>query len=373
MERRDIGVVFLGILTLVAVGFVLKVAKGVVVPLVIAWLLSYILGPAVKAMVKRRIPTPVAVFVVLVLLIGVCVLAGFFLHGRISAFARAAPKYSERMKDIIARVSEKVKLSGEARQEDGAVQGEGEGAAEEEPAPPEDKNDWGKRVASWAVDVSTSWAVKLSGSLFAFLSNFVLVVIFLAFLLLGKPYFPNKMKRAFSAEEADRVSKVVGSISGQIGRYLAVQFLISLLTGVLVWLALVIIGVDFAVTWGALAFFLNFIPNIGSIIASILPVCLALIQHFPNVWYAVIAFACLFMIQMGVGSFLSPKVMGDQLNLSPVVILFSLLFWGWLWGFVGALLSVPIAVAIKIVCENVEPLHTVAVMMSSGRGRGGRV
>jgi len=367
MERRDIGVVFLGILTLVAMGFVLKVAKGVVVPLVIAWLLSYILGPVVNAMARRRIPTPVAVFAVMLLLIGVCVLAGFFLHGRISAFAEAAPRYSERTKEIIALVSEKLKLSGGTREQEGAVEEEGEGPAAEEAEAPEEDNEWAKRVGAWAVTVSTSWAVKVSGSLFAFLTNFILVVIFLVFLLLGKPYFPYKMRKAFSEEEADRVGKVVGGISAQIGRYLAVQFTISLLTGVLVWLALEIIGVDFAVTWGALAFFLNFIPNIGSIIASVLPVVLALVQYYPNLWYAAITFGCLFLIQMGIGNVLSPKIMGDRLNLSPVVILFSLLFWGWLWGIVGALLSVPIAVAIKIVCENVEPLHTVAVMMSSGK------
>lgn len=369
MERRDIGTVFLGILTLVAMGFVLKVAKGVVVPLVIAWLLSYLLGPAVKAMVRRRIPTPVAVFAVLVLLIGVCVLAGFFLYGRISAFAKEAPKYNERTKEIIARVSAKLKLPGAAARNEETPTGEGE--PKEDDATPAQEDDWGK-LGSWAVKMSTSWAVKVSGSLLSFLSNLTLVIIFLVFLLLGKPYFPYKMRKAFSAEDAERVGDVVGAISAQIGRYLGLQFVLSVVTGFLVWLALTIIGVDFAVTWGALAFFLNFIPNIGSIIASVLPVGLAVVQHYPTLWPAIAAAACLFGIQMVIGNVISPKIMGDQLNLSPVVILFSLLFWGWLWGIVGALLSVPIAVAIKIVCENVEPLQTVAVMMSSGkRYRGG--
>jgi predicted PurR-regulated permease PerM len=127
------------------------------------------------------------------------------------------------------------------------------------------------------------------------------------------------------------------------------------------------IGVDFAVTWGALAFFLNFIPTVGSILASIPPVLLALVQFYPSLWPAVITLLAVTTIQMGMGNALAPKVMGDQLNLSPVVVLLSLLFWGWLWGIVGALISIPIAAAIKIVCENIKTLHPISVMMGSGK------
>ena len=128
-----------------------------------------------------------------------------------------------------------------------------------------------------------------------------------------------------------------------------------------------IIGVDFAVTWGALAFFLNFIPTVGSIVASIPPILLALIQFYPSFWPGIITLFSVMTIQLGMGNALAPKLMGDHLNLSPVVVLLSLLFWGWLWGIVGALLSIPIAAAIKIVCENIETLHPISVMMGSGK------
>jgi predicted PurR-regulated permease PerM len=130
---------------------------------------------------------------------------------------------------------------------------------------------------------------------------------------------------------------------------------------------LTLIGVDFAVTWGALAFFLNFIPTVGSIVASIPPVLLALVQYYPSFWPAVITLVSVTTIQMGMGNALAPKILGDQLNLSPVVVLLSLLFWGWLWGIVGALISIPIAAAIKIVCENIKTLHPISVMMGSGK------
>ena len=206
-----------------------------------------------------------------------------------------------------------------------------------------------------------------SRSIFAFVSQLVLVIIFLFFILLGKPYFRYKILKSFSSEDADQIARITFSITGQIRRYLSLQFLISFTTGILVWLVLEIIGVDFAVTWGALAFFLNFIPTVGSIVSSIPPILLALVQFYPSLWPGVITLLSVMTIQLGMGNALAPKVMGDQLNLSPVVVLLSLLFWGWLWGIVGALISIPIAAAIKIICENIETLHPISVMMGSGK------
>jgi len=248
----------------------------------------------------------------------------------------AYPEYSARLTELLAQVTKRFNL-------------------------PEDwlsKVDWGGKLGAWLVG--------LSGSLISFMSTLVMVVIFLVFLLLGKPDFKYKLVKAFSKERGDQINQIVGAISSQIGRYLAVQFVLSFATGLCVWLALYLLGVDFAVTWGALAFFLNFIPNIGSIIASVPPILLALIQYYPNWWPAILSFVFILTIQMVIGNVISPKVMGDRLNLSPVVILFSLLLCGYLWGVVGALLSVPIASIVKIVCANIEPLRVVSVMMGSG-------
>jgi predicted PurR-regulated permease PerM len=218
---------------------------------------------------------------------------------------------------------------------------------------------WGQSVGRFLM--------TLSGSVFAFASKLVLVVVFLFFILLGKPYFKYKILKSFSQEKANQLSEITFSITAQIRRYLSLQFLISSVTGVLVWFALELIGVDFAITWGALAFFLNFIPTVGSIAASIPPILLALVQFYPSIWPGIITLIALLTIQLGIGNGIAPKVLGDQLNLSPVVILLSLLFWGWLWGIVGALLSVPVTAAIKIVCENIESLQPISVMMGSGK------
>ena len=153
-----------------------------------------------------------------------------------------------------------------------------------------------------------------------------------------------------------------------MSRYLLLQFFISLATGLCVWLALWAIGVEFALTWGVLAFVLNFIPTIGSIIASIPPILIALVQYAPGSYWPAIVTACaLLAIQLAIGNVISPRVMGDQLNLSPVAVLVFLLFWSWLRGPAGALLSVPVTAAIKIVCDNIAPLAPIGVLLGAGR------
>ncbi len=186
-------------------------------------------------------------------------------------------------------------------------------------------------------------------------------------MLLGKPYFQSKIERAFPDSQGETVNRVTVSIASQISRYLYIKLMLSLLTGALVWGVLRVMGVDFPITWAVLAFLLNFIPTVGSIVATVPPVLLALVQFYPNLWMAGAVLLVLALIQQVIGNFVEPKLMGENLNLSPVVILLSLVFWGWLWGITGALLSVPIAAAIKIVCENIEMLQPISVLMGSGK------
>jgi predicted PurR-regulated permease PerM len=336
-DRSKITFIFLGILVLIAVGMVLKYTQSVILPLIIAWLLSFLIGPAINFMTRRKIPTTLAAFLILIFLLGIFYLSGTFLYARFAAFVDAYPRYHTRFTELIAMVTSQWNLDFD----------------------PLAGINWGQNIGRFLA--------TLARSVFAFASQLILVIIFLFFILLGKPFFRFKILKSFSSDDADQISRITFSITAQIRRYLSLQFLISFTTGLLVWLALEIIGVDFAVTWGALAFFLNFIPTVGSIVASIPPILLALVQFYPSLWPGGITLLTILTIQLGMGNALAPKLMGDQLNLSPVVVLLSLLFWGWLWGIVGALISIPIAAAIKIVCENIETLQPISVMMGSGK------
>lgn len=338
MEQQGrISLFLLALIALVAVGAVLKLAQAVVLPLVIAWLLSYVLAPVVDFLTDRKVPRPLAILFVLVLLF-VCLYTGvIFLNARVSSIIEAFPKYEQRFTEISNALGEVL----------------------ESTYNPLANIDWGQRI--------TVALVRFSGSLVSILSSLIMVVIFLIFMLSGQPYFKLKVVKAFSSEQAEQLTGIITSITSQITRYLAAQFLISLATGICIWAALTLIGVDFPITWGALAFFLNFIPTVGSIIASIPPILLSVVQFYPELWPPITTCIVVAAIQLVIGNGIAPKVMGDRLNLSPVVVLLSLLFWGWLWGVVGALLSIPITTALKIGCENIPALRPVGVLMGSGR------
>jgi predicted PurR-regulated permease PerM len=336
-QEEKLIVVFLAIIAIVTIGVVLKAAKSVILPLVLAWLLYFIFAPIVRLLAKRRIPTALSTAVVLALFIGICFAAAMFLNGRIMTFIEAYPRYQVRFDELFQTYIQSFDIprSVFGQVDPGAVVGR--------------------------------YVLSLSGFFVTFVSNLFLVAIFLVFLLLGSPYFGVKIRLSFSEKNARTVLHVMNSIARDIGRYLSLLTLVSLSTGVLVWFVLDRIGVDFPVTWGALAFLLNFIPIIGSVLASIPPVILALIQFQPDFGPVIFTAVILFVIQQTMGNLVAPKVMGDQLNLSPVVIMVSLLFWGWLWGITGAILSVPIASSIKIICDNVEKLKVISILMESSR------
>lgn len=337
MKPERLIILFTGMIALIMTGAVLKMARGVILPLVIAGLLSFLFAPVVKHMAKRRIPTAISTAAVLLIFIGICAGGGVFLNTRILALIDAYPRYHARFESLFGIIVSQLDLS---------------------PL-------WWENIH--LAPVLGEKLLSLSGFLMGFLTNLVLVVFFLVFLLIGAPYFDLKIDMALSPANAARVRKVTRSISGQISSYLSLQFLLSALTGLLAWALFAFMKLDFAATWGVLTFLLNFIPNIGSFIAAAPPILLALIQFYPDPGPTIIITVGLLVIQQGIGNFLSPKIMGERLNLSPVVILVSLLLWGWLWGVAGAILSVPVASTIKIVCDNVDPLKPLGVLMSSGK------
>jgi AI-2 transport protein TqsA len=182
------------------------------------------------------------------------------------------------------------------------------------------------------------------------LSNSFVVLIFVLFLMIG-----GGRRRA---------QGVWGEAEQRIKRYIATKALISLATGFLVGLTLVLLGVPLALVFGMFAFMLNFIPSIGSIFATLMPLPILVVSPEVPLQIAVAAIAIPAAIQLTVGSFLEPKIMGESLDLHPVTILLCLILWGMLWGIVGMILSVPITVVLKILCERFEGSRPVADLLA---------
>ena len=330
---------FLGIIALVVCFIVIQALKPVLMPVVFAWILSAMLAPLVRTLTKWRVPYALSVAFAIVFTVLVFFEAGILINELVSAFVPKYGEYSTKFTLYLKSVHAML--------------------------PPKAVDvltafDWQTRVGKIVM--------SLSGLLISLSSTVVMVLIVTAFLLIEQRDFGAKLESAFPDHIADKIGDVIGGITRQVSRYLLLQFVISLATGVCVWLALWAIGVEFALAWGVLAFVLNFIPTIGSILASIPPILIALVQNAPDsYWQPVVTAIALLAIQLAIGNVISPRVMGDHLNLSPVAVLVSLLFWAWLWGPAGALISVPVTAAIKIVCDNIAPLAPIGVLLGSGR------
>jgi predicted PurR-regulated permease PerM len=195
--------------------------------------------------------------------------------------------------------------------------------------------------------------------------NFVLVLLFICFLLIETRSFHEKIILAVDREQSDRVTEIMQDIMKQVTKYMSVKTAISFLTGLLVGLGTWVVKLDFPVLWGFLAFVLNYIPTLGSIVSGVLTTLFALIQFWPNPHQPIIVGVLMLAVNQILGNIVEPRVQGKNLGISPFLIIASLSIWGWLWGFAGMILSIPMMVILQIICENVSFLRPVAILMGS--------
>ncbi len=191
-----------------------------------------------------------------------------------------------------------------------------------------------------------------------------IIFIYVIFLLLEGHYFDQKI-RALARKDANREAthQILDKIAAQVQSYVRIKTFVSFLTALSAYVVLVAVGVDFADFWALLFFILNFIPTIGSIIATILPIVVSVVQ-FESLFPVSLVAAGLITVQMVFGNFIEPRLMGRSFNLSPLVILLSLAIWGYIWGIVGMLLSVPIMVILNIIFSNFEETEPLAILLS---------
>ncbi len=213
------------------------------------------------------------------------------------------------------------------------------------------------------IDITAS-LTSLLGSAGTILASFALIGLYLAFLLADRDAFTRKLALLIPDEErcADFIA-VLQSVSLSVRRYLWVKTLTSLMTGGVAYAVMKPVGLDFAETWALLAFLLNFIPSIGSILGTILPAGLALLQ-FESLTPFLLILVGVGLSQVVIGNVVEPALMGRSLNLSTFMIILSLTFWTALWGISGAFLSVPIMVVSLIVCSYVPAWRPMAIVLS---------
>jgi predicted PurR-regulated permease PerM len=311
------------------------------IPLTIAIFIWSLLSALTKFLERlslggRSLPHWAAQTLAIIIVIGANVTAYDLVAGQAGALEAAAPIYQENFSQMMASAAEALGL-------------------EELPTT-------GLLLDTLDIGSVLSW---LGTSLGSGITNLILILIYVGFLLAEQRQIPLKLSRLLPDEtDAARLRALASDVSLQVQRYIWMKSAISLVTGLLSYAILKLIGVDFAAIWALLIFLLNFIPNIGSLLGVVLPALLTLVQFDTYTPFLMVALG-LGATQFVMGNVVEPAYMGKSLNLSPFMIVLSLTFWGLIWGIPGMFLSVPIMVVFAIVCSHFDELRWIAVLLST--------
>ncbi|MDR2368222.1 MAG: AI-2E family transporter [Deltaproteobacteria bacterium] len=329
---------FVGLGTIFMLVFLLIELKFILLPIVLAFLISSMLNPLVKVFCGWRLPRPLAIIVTLALGLGVIWLALNYAMISMTALFDGIPKYKPKFDGFIDSVA----LA------------------------------FGDRLSFVTPELLTSQISKLSlGTVFSnFFSSFfsltgyiALTFVLILYFLPGLPKLPQKLIKAFPGKRGHRLGQAVAQISNQAQHYVLYKTVLCAGQGLLVAGACYLFGVDFAGSWGVLTFLSSFVPKIGALFAVIPPslVCLAQFGWSAALWLAlVLSLTC-----FAWGDLIEPRILGKSVDLSPTATFLSILLWGWLWGAVGMIIAVPLMAVVKFTCDNFPSLKPAGSLMEN--------
>jgi len=319
------------ILAAVAITAVLYFFQPVVVPFVLAVFFTYCLTPVVDAQMRwLRLPRAVAILTTIVLGFLALFLLGALIAAAVSQLAERADEYQAQIGQLLRAAAASLPL-------------ERFGVSTE---------DLRESLLAIPGEAAASFLAAIVSGMMSILTNGMLVLVFVVFMLMGR--------KASGA----RANSTLGEIESRTKRYIVAMVLISGILGVLVGATLALLGVRFSLMFGFLAFLLNFIPNIGPVVATILPVPVVLLSPELSGAAKVLAIAIPGAIQFVIGNYFQPKIMGRSLDLHPVAILMSLIFFGLIWGIIGMFLAAPITAVLKILLEKLDHTRPIAHLLA---------
>ncbi|AHG22219.1 pheromone autoinducer 2 transporter [Chania multitudinisentens RB-25] len=331
-------IMMLAMLVIILAG--IKAAAEIVVPFLLAVFLAIVLNPLVVWLERCRVPRALSVMLLVITVVVLLLMLIGTLGSSLNEFARSLPQYRgvmlEKVRELqyyAERFNIDITFSADA-----VVKFVDPGAT---------------------MNLVTRLLSHLSG---AMISIFLLLMT-VVFMLFEVQFLPYKLQQALNKPD-EGMAAIQRALKG-VTHYLVIKTAISLVTGLIVWGFLSWVGVRFAFIWGMMAFLLNFIPNIGSVIAAIPPLIQALL--FNGFADAMVVLGGYILINLVIGNILEPRIMGRGLGLSTLVVFLSLIFWGWLMGAVGMLLSVPLTIIVRITLETMDGGHKLAVILGDGR------
>ena len=340
-KNKAFSTLFVLVFMVVGISF-LKATAAVFAPIVFAVMISFMLFPVMQKMEKHHIPRTLAVIIIMTMLAIVVYFIVVIAQNSFNLFINNYPRYLQQFQEIYYDFSNKLIEKFELQVQPDIFAG----------------TNWPRLVQTYVISFSSS-LTKMAGYT-------LLIFIFMFFLFLEYPYLNEKIKNAFSFREAKKFNIISTRILNLVGRYFFIKLIISFLTGLEVWGVLKLLGVDFALVWGGIAFALNFVPTVGSTVVVILISIQGVVQFYPDVFFPTLVFLLNLGIQQLMGNLIEPRIQGSNLNLSPVLILISLAFWAWLWGPLGAILAVPITVMLRVMFSYFESTKFISILMSTG-------
>jgi AI-2 transport protein TqsA len=338
-------VILLSFLVAVVICLVLHQLGSIFKPLVLAFFLAIVATPVLEFFQRLHVPRWLAVLIIFLFVFVVLFGVGFLMWETGSTLVERAPSYGARLQVMVTDLMKTLRI------------------------PPGYQPEM-LRTLDWGTLVQPAQAAGVAGSIlgtFATITTrILLILVFFLFILVAWPGIPDRLRRAFPDERGDRLVGVFLAADDQVRRYLATKIAIGTSTGLVVFVILRSFGVDLAEFWAILVFVLGFIPNIGSVIATVPPIIISALQFGFGPRFFLVGIL-LIVSQNLIGNVIEPKLMGDRLNLSPLVIIISLIFWSVIWGAVGVILAVPITAVLRLAFDQVPMLKPVASLMGSGR------
>ncbi len=319
--------------------FGMQAAKVLLVPFLLAIFLALITVRPMLWMQKRGVPSVAGALIIVTAMMLLLVIVGAIVGSSVAEFTAALPTYQERL-DLL--VQKTIAFVAERVNGDFSVETLGE-------------------------RLDPGWAMGLVASILNgvgdVLTNTFLIFFTMIFILLEASTIPTKISAAFGkgADEFERPRIFLDNL----GRYLGIKTVVSIATGLMIGILTWSIGLDFPLLWGMLAFLLNYVPNIGSIIAAVPAVLMAALQL--GAGGAMLTAASFLGVNLLFGNIIEPRLMGHGVGISPLVVFISLVFWGWVFGPVGMLLSVPLTMALKMALESDERTRWIALFLGSER------
>ncbi|OSL45928.1 hypothetical protein EATG_03691 [Escherichia coli H605] len=330
--------ILLKLASLVVILAGIHAAADIIVQLLLALFFAIVLNPLVTWFIRRGVQRPIAItIVVVVMLIALTALVGV-LAASFNEFISMLPKFNKELTRKLFKLQEMLPFLNLHMSPERMLQ----------------RMDSEKVVA-----FTTALMTGLSGAM----ASVLLLVMTVVFMLFEVRHVPYKMRFALNNPQI-HIAGLHRALKG-VSHYLALKTLLSLWTGVIVWLGLALMGVQFALMWAVLAFLLNYVPNIGAVISAVPPMIQVLL--FNGVYECILVGALFLVVHMVIGNILEPRMMGHRLGMSTLVVFLSLLVWGWLLGPVGMLLSVPLTSVCKIWMETTKGGSKLAILLGPGR------